>query len=86
MTFQLSVPDDRFMAERAVVFVTRADEDAPAFAIRADTDETVFIPHATAETAQLEVGDELVAVLKDNDKPDRARWFAIAVKRVDGAG
>ena len=71
------------MSQRATVFVTRADEDAPAFAIRADTDETVFIPHATAESVQLEVGDELIAVLKDNDKPERARWFAIAVRRVD---
>lgn len=71
------------MSQRATVYVTRADEDSPAFAIRADNDETVFIPHATAEHVQLEVGDELVAVLKDNDKPERARWFAIAVKRVE---
>lgn len=68
------------MAQKATVFVTKADEDAPAFAIRADTDASVFIPHATAEAAQLEVGDRVLAVLKPNDQPERAPWFAVAIK------
>lgn len=69
------------MAEKATVYVTKANENAPAFAIRADTDEQVFIPHATAEAAELEVGDELMCIMKPNDQPDRAPWFAVAIKR-----
>ena len=70
------------MAVKATVFVTKANENAPAFAIRADNDEQVFIPHATAEAAELEVGDELMAVLKANDQPERAPWFAVAIRRL----
>jgi hypothetical protein len=71
------------MATRKTVFVTKANEDSPAFGITADTDETVFISHAQAAAAELEVGDELIAVVKENDHPERAKWFAVAVKRVD---
>ena len=74
------------MAEKATLFVTKANENAPAFAIRADNDEQVFIPHATAEAAELEVGDELMAVLKANDQPDRAPWFAVAIKVIGSDG
>ncbi|MFO6465779.1 hypothetical protein ACK8OR_15405 [Jannaschia sp. KMU-145] len=71
------------MAEKTTVFVTKANENAPAFAIRSDTDEQVFIPHAAAEAAQLQVGDELVCVLKANDQPDKAPWFSVAFRRID---
>ncbi len=74
---------DRHLAERAIIYVTKANENAPAFAIRADNDDSVFIHHAAAEAAQLEVGDELIAVLKINDQPDKARWFAVGFRPVD---
>ena len=71
------------MAERIRCFVTKANEDSPAFAIGADDDEGIFIPHATAEAAQLEVGDELIAIVKANDQPERSKWFAVAIRAVE---
>ena len=74
------------MVEKVKCFVTSSKEDAPAFAIRADTDESVFIPQHIAEMLQLEEMDTVMCLIAENKiQPDKTPWYAQKVKRIDDA-
>jgi len=64
-------------------FITESLEDGPAFAVRADNGEAVFIPKAMAEKMELVEMDEITALIQENTvQPDKTPWFAIkAVKK-----
>lgn len=71
------------MAIRATCYVTGSIEGGPAFAIRKDNDEGVFIPTKTAEKLQLMLLDEVDCLLIPNEaQPENTPWFAQIVNRV----
>lgn len=72
------------MAIRATCYVTGSLAGGPAFAMRSDTHETVFIPSKTAERLELQETDEIVAILVPNMiAPEKTPWFAESAMRVN---
>ena len=69
------------MAQKITCFVTNSEEGRGAFAVRADNDETVYVPQKIAEALQLEEFDELMAIVVKNERPETP-WMAIRVRRV----
>lgn len=74
------------MALKATVIVTNSVEGRGAYAIRADNDERVYIPHSMTDKTELEEFDEVLAILVTNPKPtEGVPWMAIKVKRLGEA-
>ena len=72
------------MSERVVCFVTSAEEGRPAFAIRSDNDESVFISTKLAEEQGIEEGDRLqIIMIANQNMPEKTPWFAIWVTNLD---
>ena len=69
------------MAQKVTCFVTNSEEGRGAFAVRADNDETVYVPQKIAEALQLEEFDELLAIVVNNERPETP-WMAIRVRRL----
>lgn len=69
------------MAQKITCFVTNSEEGRGAFAVRADNDETVYVPQKIAEALQLEEFDELLAIVVKNERPETP-WMAIRVRRI----
>lgn len=71
------------MAVLTICYVRESLIDGPAFAIRADNDEEVFISRATAERLNLEPMDTVKCLLVENTvRPDKTPWFAPFVRLV----
>ena len=66
------------MALRKICYVTNRIEDGPAFAIREDNDEHVFITSTIAKELDLEEMDAVEAILVANtsDAAQNTPWFA----------
>ncbi|NAZ36068.1 AbrB/MazE/SpoVT family DNA-binding domain-containing protein [Rubellimicrobium sp. CFH 75288] len=71
------------MASKVVCYVVESLDDGPAFAVRQDNDQQVFIPKAQAEELNLVEFDEVEAIVVRNTlQPDKTPWFALRVRRV----
>lgn len=71
------------MAIKARCIVTNSVEGRGAYAIRADNDEKVYVPHGMTDRTELEEFDEVLAILVANPKgTDQIPWMAIKVKRL----
>lgn len=73
------------MAAKVRCIVTNSEEGRGAYAVRADNDETVYIPHGISEVLELEDFDEVLAILIRNQRVDPP-WMAIKARRLDENG
>jgi len=69
------------MAEKAHCYITTSNKGSGAYAVRADTDENVYIPFSIAEAIELEEFEEVEAIVVANDRDDPP-WRAIKVRRM----
>lgn len=73
------------MAQKVVCYVIESLDNGPAFAVRQDNDQQVYIPKAQAEELNLVEFDEVEAIIVANTiQPDKTPWFAIKVRRLPG--
>lgn len=70
------------MASKTTCYITNSEEGRGAFAIRADTDEMVYIPQGIAERLELEEFDEVEAIVVKNQR-DEPPWMAIRARRLN---
>ena len=68
------------MAAKVKCIVVDSKEDSGAFAIRADNEQSVYIPHKISDTLEIEEFDELECIVVANDRPN-IPWRAIKVRR-----
>jgi len=68
------------MAAKVTCIVTSSEEGRGAYAIRADNDENVYIPHSISDKLEIEEFDELECIVVTNDRPS-VQWRAIKVRR-----
>ncbi|EPX87369.1 hypothetical protein ruthe_00768 [Rubellimicrobium thermophilum DSM 16684] len=74
------------MAQKVVCYVIESLDNGPAFAVRQDNDQQVYIPKAQAEELNLVEFDEVEAIIVANTiQPDKTPWFAIKTRRLAGA-
>lgn len=67
------------MAVKASCFVTTCNNEGPAFAVRADNDEAVYIPAAIADALELSELDEIEAVMVRSEKGSTA-WRVVRAR------
>jgi len=66
------------MAIRANVYIVNIMQDGPAFGVRTDNNESVYISANARKNLELEVLDEIEAVLIPNRvKPENTPWFCL---------
>lgn len=74
------------MATLANCIVTESLEDGPAFAMREDNDEQVYIPAQIAGKHELTQFDRIQCLLVTNTvKPDKTPWTAHTLKVIQPA-
>ena len=72
------------MAKVVDAIVTQITENGDGFAIREDNDELIYISKATTHRMNLEIADEIIAIIVENKvRPDATPWFAIRVREHD---
>lgn len=68
------------MAQKATAFVHRVIEGGPAFALREDTDECIYIPKTIAYRMGLREQDHINVLLVVNElEPANTPWFCVSV-------
>jgi bifunctional DNA-binding transcriptional regulator/antitoxin component of YhaV-PrlF toxin-antitoxin module len=74
------------MAAKVICFVTESLDEGPAFAVRADNDQQVYIPRSIAEELELEEFDEIEAIVARNTvQPEKTPWYALKARRLGAA-
>jgi len=74
------------VAQKVVCYVIESLDNGPAFAVRQDNDQQVYIPKAQAEELNLVEFDEVEAIIVANTiQPDKTPWFALKTRRLTGA-
>jgi len=72
------------MAEKVSGFVVSVVDDGPAFAIRSDTDESVFIDRNCVDEMDIEEMDEVEMILiRNTAQPDKTPWYAKRLRVID---
>jgi hypothetical protein len=71
------------VAQKVVCYVVESLDNGPAFAVRQDNDQQVYIPRAQAEELELVEFDEVEAIVIPNTlQPEKTPWFALKVRRL----
>lgn len=67
------------MAQSSMAFVTRVLPTGPAFALRVDNDEHIYIPKGVSQRLELQEMDHIDTILIRNTvEPERTPWFCIS--------
>lgn len=72
------------MAKRVDCIVTAIIPEKHGFAVREDTDESVYLPHSVIDGADLEDFDRIEAVVVRSTKSEAAApWVAIRARYIE---
>lgn len=67
------------MAIRDNVYIVNIMQDGPAFGVRRDTNESVYISANCRRNLDLELFDDIEAILVPNRvKPEKTPWFCLS--------
>ena len=72
------------MADKTLCYVTTCPDDGPAFAVRVDNDEAVYIPRSIADDLDLAELDTIEAVMVASDKGPNS-WRVLRARLVEAA-
>ena len=72
------------MADKTTCYVTTCQDDGPAYGVRADTDESVYIPRSIADDLDLAELDTIEAVVVASDKGPNS-WRVLRARIVEAA-
>lgn len=78
-------PKGTTMADKATCYVTTCTDDGPAYGVRADTDESVYIPRSIADDLDLAELDTIEAVMVVSADGDKNRWRVLRARIVEAA-
>lgn len=73
------------MADKTLCYVTTCPDDGPAFAVRVDNDEGVYIPRSIADDLDLAELDTIEAVMVASADGDKNRWRVLRARIVEAA-
>lgn len=73
------------MADKTRCYVTTCQDDGPAYGVRADTDESVYIPRSIADDLDLAELDTIEAVMVASADGDKNRWRVLRARIVEAA-
>lgn len=73
------------MADKTACYVTTCTDDGPAYGVRADTDESVYIPRSIADDLDLAELDTIEAVMVASADGDKNRWRVLRARIVEAA-
>ena len=72
------------MAHKTLCYVTTCNDDGPAFGVRVDNDEAVYIPRSIADDLDLAELDTIEAVMVASDKGPN-NWRVLRARIVEAA-
>lgn len=78
-------PKGTTMADKATCYVTTCTDDGPAYGVRADTDDSVYIPRSIADDLDLAELDTIEAVMVASADGDKNRWRVLRARIVEAA-
>jgi hypothetical protein len=73
-------PAAAMAVQKAYCYITSSEEGRPAFAVREDSGERVYVPYTISEALKLEEMERIQAILIVNDHPSTP-WRAMNVQR-----